>query len=154
MGLTWGESVAASHRQWERKTGVLIKQAAETVANQSHGGGTAADSLGLVDLAKERANRAQAAHRSPVVDRLASGSKIDFSSAPVRHRERVNPFTRPLGTIEEIGGLSKPKAHRRVVAPAVNERNIVVSRPRERMVMVAHVHSTAMTPFSMKYFEH
>jgi hypothetical protein len=40
------------------------------------------------------------------------------------------------------------------VAPAVNEGNIVVSRPRERMVMVAHVHSTAMTPFSMKYFEH
>ena len=144
MGLNWGEQVAATHRQWERNTGRHIRRATEAVAKQ--GLDAPFDSLGLVDLAMERhirEKKAEAQNKDGIVDRLA-----------VQHPSHVR-FPNPLARIPNISGheastrwgyRSKSESS---LQPNKYPINFNPSR-RERIVYVAHVHSTALTPFNKK----
>ena len=139
--LSWHEKVAASHRHWERKTGVLIRNASGTAALQ--GLNANVDSLGLVDIAKERLKRERRAPQ--VVQRLAGDAKQG------RRRETNLLHARASSIAEHASQGYRRARHARLAAPAVREGNIVETRARPRIFMVAHIHSTAMTPFSTRY---
>ena len=145
MGLSWGEQVAATHRHWERNTGRLIRRATESVAKQ--GLDAPYDSLGLVDLAKEkhvRDMKAEARNKDGVVDRLA----VQFPS----HVRFPNPLTK-IPNKNPGHDASMRWGYRSKSEPELTQNpypiNFNPSR-RERIVYVAHVHSTALTPFNKK----
>ena len=150
MGLTFAEKVKVyNQKRWNRQTGHLIQEANASVARD--GLDAEWDSLGLVDIAKERLVRDKRNPISEVAMRLA---QVQPESRQHHRRQRSMPIMDPAygyrapraGMIADM--IDDPAPTRYGIQKLPEAGN----GPRKRVVYVAHVHSTALTPFEQKYF--
>ena len=152
-GTSWDDRVRATHRQWQNLTGRRI-QAAEATAARLPGARHApyeADSLGLVDLAKERRSHEIKAQK----DQHWLGTTAGVRLTAVRSEPALLRSRAPRQTAEDRrhgyrASLPQLTYHRRLQLEAEQSQD----RPSRRVIHVSHTHVRAPTGLTAAYIKH